>query len=250
MEIPTYFSSFVFSFKNAGGRNNFILNIQALRWQTSLRKKMSPIAYFLFVLLFFIGSADSKHSEKDELITQPEDSYSRGIERHRYKRGLFGVEHEYFRQYFQDKGLLQNYLNARRDGRITNWRSLGDGSTSYTDAIRRSTNYYKVQAESGRNVDGQLRRVEQIVDERIARASRYGGPDRGHSHAINNWRNGQEQIQGGRRTYLNRCGGSNGRKKRGIGSLFRGIARLLGRRGFRRTRTSLRRTSTVRRMRC
>ncbi|XP_061188597.1 uncharacterized protein LOC133196752 [Saccostrea echinata] len=212
---------------------------------------MPSKAYFLLVLLFVVGSADNKQSEKAEFTTQLEDSQHSGIERHRYKRGLFGVEDLYFRQYFQDKGLLQNYINARTpDGRITNWRSLGDGSTSYTDAIRRSTNYYKVQAESGQNVDGQLRRVQQIVDDRVARASRYGGPDRGHNHAINNWRNGQEQIQGGQRTYWNRCGRSNGRKKRGIGALFRGIARLLGRRGLRRTRTGFRRTSTVRRMRC
>ncbi|XP_062575785.1 uncharacterized protein LOC134237665 [Saccostrea cucullata] len=211
---------------------------------------MLPKACFLLVLLF-IGNADNKEAEKVDTITQFDDSNHNGIERHRYKRGLFGAEDQYFRQYFQDKGLLQNYINARTpDGRITNWASLGDGSTSYTDAIRKSTNYYRVQAESGQNVDGQLRRVQQIVDDRVARASRHGGPDRGHNHAINNWRNGQERIQGGQRTYWARCGGSNGRKKRGIGALFRGIARLFGRRGLRRTRTGFRRTSTVRRMRC
>ncbi|XP_062606054.1 uncharacterized protein LOC134267861 [Saccostrea cucullata] len=218
-----------------------------------------PSKACIFLVLILIGNADNKEAEKADSITQSDDSNHIGIERLRYKRALYGVEDQFFRQYFRDIGLFQNYVNARSpDGRITNWRSLGDGTTSYTDAIRKSTNYYRDQAASGRNVDSQLRRVQQIVDDRVARANLFGGPDRGHSYAINNWRNGQEQIQGGQRTYwATRCGGSNGRKKRGIGALFRGIARIFGRRGlrrtrtgFRRTRTGFRRTNSFRRMRC
>ena len=73
--------------------------------------------------------------------------------RHREKRALVGVEHEYFQQYFREKGLENEYMDARRQGprgrMINDWSNLG--VRSYTDAIRQSTNYYSTQAGQGEN---------------------------------------------------------------------------------------------------
>ncbi|XP_062593294.1 uncharacterized protein LOC134254784 [Saccostrea cucullata] len=158
---------------------------------------------FLLVLLIFIINEGTSRSEKatedNGVITSP--FHNQNLKRHREKRRLLGAEHEYFRTYFSEKGLLNVYYSLRHNGLIDDWRPLG--LPAYTEAINTSTHYYRSQAEAA------YRRRD---------AADHGGGDRGHIANINNWQNGLELIQGGQWNYA--CGNTyiirNELKKRSV----------------------------------
>ncbi|XP_062606056.1 uncharacterized protein LOC134267863 [Saccostrea cucullata] len=213
---------------------------------------MSLTTFFLFVSLLVSVSSENKHLSKA-------NSLGSDIERHRYKRGLFDDqnEYQYFRQYFAEKGLEQEFQNAiQGKGRIDNWGSLG--VKNYGDAVRSSTDFYAKQAGKGVNVETQLDRMDKIIDDRYQRASRYGGPDKAHQKVIDGWKEGRSHVKEGKSGSVSFQSKSNcGRKKRGIGALFRLIGRLIGRlaskgrsfKGLKPKYSGIRRSST-RRMRC
>ncbi|XP_061187360.1 uncharacterized protein LOC133195514 [Saccostrea echinata] len=163
---------------------------------------------FLIVLLIFIINEDASLSEKVDSDNRVHisDIGSHTFIRHREKRRILGAEHEYFRAYYYEKGLLRVYNSLRRDGLIDDWSPLG--ATSYSNAIATSTDYYRVQAEAGQNVDAQINRIQRILAYRRQDARNHGGGDEGHNLNIANWQNGLERIQGGqdryecRRTYI------------------------------------------------
>ncbi|XP_061190185.1 uncharacterized protein LOC133198047 [Saccostrea echinata] len=186
---------------------------------------------FLAVFLFFTGSADTNHSEKAGFTQKTEDSLDRDFERHRYKRALFGHEHDYFRQYYKDINRLNDYCDVRNNGRISysGWKQLG--STSYTSAVNDSTKYYASQAKKGFNVNYQINKIRAIIRHRNETAfkprikkivqlnkivyKQVVGPDEGHSHVINLWVKGLKQIENGVKMAKYKSH-AYGRKKRGI----------------------------------
>ena len=83
--------------------------------------------------------------------------------------------------------------------------------------------------ETGVDVSQQTNRVGQIIDGRVTRSQSYGGSDRWHGGAIDNWRRGQQNMINSHNDYRTRCNPTNGRKKRGIRFRMRGFG---GRRRF------------------
>ncbi|XP_062617445.1 uncharacterized protein LOC134279110 [Saccostrea cucullata] len=158
----------------------------------------------IFVLLIFITNKGTLLSEKirshvSKDLTCNQDSHA--VIRHGEKRRILGSEHEYFQSYYAKKGLLPVYNRLRHDGLIDDWGPLG--ATSYSDAIARSTDYYRLQAESGQNVDAPIKLIEEILAYRRQDARKHGGGDRGHNANIDNWQNGLERIQGGQDRFRN-----------------------------------------------
>ncbi|XP_062593276.1 uncharacterized protein LOC134254765 [Saccostrea cucullata] len=159
---------------------------------------------FLLILVIFIINEGTSLSEKNAgdngVFTGVLDSQR--IERHREKRRILGAEHQYFRTYFSEKGLLSVYNRLRRNGLIDDWRPLG--VTSYSNAIQTSTEYYMSRAEAGVNVNAQVNRIEGILAYRRQDARDHGGGDERHNATIINWQSGLERIRGGQERY-NEC---------------------------------------------
>ncbi|XP_061187361.1 uncharacterized protein LOC133195515 [Saccostrea echinata] len=158
----------------------------------------------IFVLLIFITIEGTLLAENlDNRICKElkRDLNCHTLTRHSEKRRILGPEHEYFKAYYTEKGLLSVYNRLRRNGLIDDWSPLG--ATSYSNAIATSTNYYRLQAEAGRNVNAQINRIKRILAYRRQDAKNHGGGDRGHNSNITNWQNGLELIQGGRDRFRN-----------------------------------------------
>ncbi|XP_062612031.1 uncharacterized protein LOC134273835 [Saccostrea cucullata] len=196
-------------------------------------------------------------SAENEHLSKP-NSLGSDIARHRYKRGLYPGqnEYEYFRQYFGERGLEQEFRSAIQKGRIEDWGRLN--VKNYGDAVRSSTQFYANQAERGVNVETQLDRMEKIIDDRYRSASRFGGPDKAHQRVIDGWKDGRSRVKEGKSRSVSFRSKSNcGRKKRGIGAFVKLIVRLIGRlaskgrsfKGLTRKFSGIRRSGT-RRVRC